>query len=281
MTDVEVVPPEGKTSFSGIPQSQFIDDVAVYMKVEIFFPVWKQVLSVYNIPIYFSVFFWTHRFSTFFNLFFSCPSHSAFSWFSLCASAMCTEPSLGGVYIWVHIRYFFPPTLSGSFIFSSLATFRLLTPIVVFLPEFFAILHLFYPFNFPFSIFLSSFFLYFYFSPFFLFPLSYSFPQITRADISSGGGRYFTIYRTLLSWNMCSSSITSLLFPSFSIPFIFQFSYSSLFLFLSYIPTPKRHQHISPWGSGEGMSGFSDMQKNIKHIFFFRDSGTVHFIKGA
>jgi hypothetical protein len=39
MTDVEVVPPEGKTSFSGIPQSQFIDDVAVYMKVESFFPV--------------------------------------------------------------------------------------------------------------------------------------------------------------------------------------------------------------------------------------------------
>jgi hypothetical protein len=33
MSDVEVIPPEGKTSFSGIPESQFIDDVALYMKV--------------------------------------------------------------------------------------------------------------------------------------------------------------------------------------------------------------------------------------------------------
>jgi hypothetical protein len=38
MSDVEVIPPEGKTSFSGIPESQFIDDVALYMKV--INPVW-------------------------------------------------------------------------------------------------------------------------------------------------------------------------------------------------------------------------------------------------
>ena len=31
---VEVVPPEGKTSFTGIPESQFIDDVDSYMKGE-------------------------------------------------------------------------------------------------------------------------------------------------------------------------------------------------------------------------------------------------------
>ena len=31
---VEVTPPEGKTSFSGIPESQFIDDVDSYMKGE-------------------------------------------------------------------------------------------------------------------------------------------------------------------------------------------------------------------------------------------------------
>ena len=33
MSEVEVFPPEGKTTFSGIPESQFIDDVACYMKV--------------------------------------------------------------------------------------------------------------------------------------------------------------------------------------------------------------------------------------------------------
>ena len=31
---VEVTPPEGKTSFTGIPESQFIDDVDSYMKGE-------------------------------------------------------------------------------------------------------------------------------------------------------------------------------------------------------------------------------------------------------
>ena len=31
---IEVSPPEGKTSFSGIPESQFIDDVDSYMKGE-------------------------------------------------------------------------------------------------------------------------------------------------------------------------------------------------------------------------------------------------------
>ena len=34
MMTVEVVPPEGKTSFTGIPESQFIDDVDSYMKGE-------------------------------------------------------------------------------------------------------------------------------------------------------------------------------------------------------------------------------------------------------
>lgn len=34
MSEVEVFPPEGKTTFSGIPESQFIDDVACYMKGE-------------------------------------------------------------------------------------------------------------------------------------------------------------------------------------------------------------------------------------------------------
>ena len=33
MTEVEVTPGEGKTSFSGIPESQFIDDVDSYMQV--------------------------------------------------------------------------------------------------------------------------------------------------------------------------------------------------------------------------------------------------------
>ena len=33
MTEVEVSAPEGKTSYSGIPESQFIDDVDSYMKV--------------------------------------------------------------------------------------------------------------------------------------------------------------------------------------------------------------------------------------------------------
>jgi hypothetical protein len=41
MSDVEVIPPEGKTSFSGIPESQFIDDVALYMKV--INPVWLRL----------------------------------------------------------------------------------------------------------------------------------------------------------------------------------------------------------------------------------------------
>jgi len=34
MAEHELVPPEGKTSFSGIPESQFIDDVEEYMKGE-------------------------------------------------------------------------------------------------------------------------------------------------------------------------------------------------------------------------------------------------------
>ena len=33
MSSTELVPAEGKTSFSGIPESQFIDDVDNYMKV--------------------------------------------------------------------------------------------------------------------------------------------------------------------------------------------------------------------------------------------------------
>jgi hypothetical protein len=41
MSDVEVIPPEGKTSFSGIPESQFIDDVALYMKV--ISPLWLRL----------------------------------------------------------------------------------------------------------------------------------------------------------------------------------------------------------------------------------------------
>jgi len=35
MAEHELVPPEGKTSFSGIPESQFIDDVEEYMKGEV------------------------------------------------------------------------------------------------------------------------------------------------------------------------------------------------------------------------------------------------------
>ena len=37
MTEVEIKPADGKTSFSGIPESQFIDDVDSYMKVKHFF----------------------------------------------------------------------------------------------------------------------------------------------------------------------------------------------------------------------------------------------------
>ena len=50
MSEVEVMPPEGKTSFSGIPESQFIDDVAVYMKV-------RNVLIKYLILKHSSVFY--------------------------------------------------------------------------------------------------------------------------------------------------------------------------------------------------------------------------------
>ena len=32
--EVDVCPPAGQTSFSGIPESQFIDDVDSYMKVQ-------------------------------------------------------------------------------------------------------------------------------------------------------------------------------------------------------------------------------------------------------
>jgi hypothetical protein len=66
------------------------------------------------------------------------------------------------------------------------------TPIMAFLPEFFPILHLFYPFSLPFlfSLFLSSPFLLFllHFPPF-LFPFTYFFPQMTLADIPPPPGR--------------------------------------------------------------------------------------------
>jgi hypothetical protein len=78
---------------------------------------------------------------------------------------------------------FFPP----------LGTCRFSTPNVAFLPKFFPILHLFYPFTSPFSLFLSTFFLFFPLLSFFTFSpfVSSSFhifsPQMTSADISPGG----------------------------------------------------------------------------------------------
>ncbi len=75
-------------------------------------------------------------------------------------------------------------------IFLPLVTCRFSTSIMVLLPCFFPILHLFYPFTSPFLIFfpLSSFF--FYIFPFFLFAFSYFSPKWHRL-ISPPRGRYF------------------------------------------------------------------------------------------
>ncbi len=96
------------------------------------------------------------------------------------------------VYISVQ-KLYLSPSLSENHIFPTFVTRCLSTPIVLFLPEFFPILHLFYPFTSPFLFFfpLSSFLfplLLFFYIPPFLLHFSFFFPQMTSADCSSPGG---------------------------------------------------------------------------------------------
>ncbi len=125
----------------------------------------------------------------------------------LCASSVVlfnVNPNPGGLYFGP--KTIFPPPLLKMIFFPPLTIRRFTTPIVVFLPSFFPILHLFYSFTSPFLIFFplsffcpfSSFF--FYIFPFFSSPFHIFSPKWHRLIFypPPGGGRgYFPTYRPL------------------------------------------------------------------------------------